>query len=110
MKKEVNQNTRAEGMHPGNDTDNSKKDGGKERMTSRQIVALVGVALLVLLYLAALVAAFFDNSASGRLFWACLFATIAVPLLIWIYTWIYGKLTGRRTPADFSEEASEKEE
>ena len=72
----------------------------KSRITSRQIVAMAGVILLVLLYAATLAAAIVDSSASGSLFRICLFATVAVPILIWVYTWMYGKLTGRKTMAD----------
>ncbi len=81
-------------------TENEKRTG----ITSRQIVAMAGVILLVLLYAATLVIAIVDGSSSGRLFWICLFATIAIPILIWVYTWMYGKLTGRKTMAnlDFS--------
>ena len=60
-----------------------------------------GVILLVLLYLVTLVVAFVDQSASGKLFALCLFATIAIPFLIWIYVWMYGKLTNKHTFADF---------
>ena len=72
----------------------------KRKITSKQVVAIIGIVLLVLLYLVTLLAAFFDSSASGRLFWMCLFSTIAIPLLIWIYTWMYGKLTGKHTLTD----------
>lgn len=73
----------------------------KKKMSSRQIVAIAGVVLLVLMYIVTLLAAVFDSSASGRLFWMCLFSTVAIPLLIWIYTWMYGKLTRKHTFADF---------
>ncbi len=81
---------------------NKKKKitGDKRKATSRQIVALVGVALLVALYLITLIVAIFDRDTSGRLFQACLVATIAIPLLIWIYIWMYGKLTQKHTMAD----------
>lgn len=78
-----------------------KQNTSSTKKTSRQIVAMAGVVLLVALYLVTLLAAFIDRTASGRLFWVCLFATIAIPLLIWVYTWMYGKLTGRSTIADF---------
>ncbi|MCH5343829.1 MAG: hypothetical protein J1E64_07300 [Acetatifactor sp.] len=71
-----------------------------KKITSKQVVALVGVILLVLLYLVTLIVAIVDTSSSGRLFAMCLFATIAFPLLIWIYTWLYGKLTGKRAIGD----------
>ena len=81
----------------------------KRRVTSKQVVAIIGIILLVLMYLVTLLVAIFDHSASGRLFWMCLFSTIAIPLLIWIYTWMYGKLTGKHTLTDSdSETDSEK--
>lgn len=78
----------------------SKPGKSSQKMTSKQLVALIGVALLVIMYISTLVVAIVDTSASGRWFWMCLFATVAIPLLIWIYTWMYGKLTGRHTFAD----------
>lgn len=80
---------------------NSSKapDQGKQ-MTSKQVVAIVSVLLLVLLYIVTLIVAIFDNSESGRWFMICTFATVAMPILLWIYTWMYGKLTGRHTIAD----------
>lgn len=79
----------------------SQKSPDKKKITSKQIVAMVGVILLVLMYLVTLVVAIVDSSASGKLFALCLYATIAIPILIWIYTWMYGKLTGKHTFADF---------
>lgn len=78
----------------------SDKKKNNRRMTSKQVVALVGVILLVAMYLITLIVAIFDQDSSGRLFQACLVATIAIPLLIWIYIWMYGKLTGKHTMAD----------
>lgn len=86
-------------------TENEKRTG----ITSRQIVAMAGVILLVLLYAATLVIAIVDGSSSGRLFWICLFATIAIPILIWVYTWMYGKLTGRKTMANLDFSAGKEE-
>ncbi len=84
-------------------TENEKAEGMEaesKRSASKRIVALCGVALLVLLYIATLLAAIFDTSASADLFRMSLFASFAIPLLVWIYTWMYGKLTGRKTIAD----------
>lgn len=71
-----------------------------KKITSKQIVALIGVILLVLLYLATLAASILDSSASAQWFRASLAATIALPLLIWIYSWMYGRLTDRPTIGD----------
>jgi amino acid permease len=66
----------------------------------QRIAALIGIILLVLLYLATLISAIFNFDGSGRLFQSCLFATIAVPILLWIYIWFFGKFTGKKTIAD----------
>lgn len=73
-----------------------------KKMTSKQIVAIIGVILLVLLYVVTLILAFVDPAVSGDLFMICLFSTIIVPVLIWIYTWMYGMLTGKSTMADLN--------
>ena len=65
----------------------------KKKMTSKQIVAIIGIVLLVLMYLITLIMAFVDSSASGHLFAMCLFASFAMPFLIWIYTWPSQKMT-----------------
>ena len=78
----------------------NKTPGSREKITSKQIVAIGGVVLLVLMYVVTLIVAIVDNSESGKWFMSCIFATMAIPLLIWIYTWMYGKLTGRHTIAD----------
>lgn len=75
----------------------TEKSGAKKRPTSRQAVATIAIVLLLLMYLFTLAAAVLDSSASGTWFRASLFATMALPLLIWIYTWIYGKITGKPT-------------
>ncbi|MCM1187025.1 MAG: hypothetical protein NC251_02045 [Lachnoclostridium sp.] len=71
------------------------------KVTSKQIVAMIGVLLLLALYITTLIVAFVDNSASGKLLSLCLYGTVTIPLIIWIYTWMYGKLTGKKTIADF---------
>lgn len=82
------------------DNNASNTSDKKNKITSRQVVALVGILLLALLYIAALIVAIFDSSESGRWFMICIFATVAVPILLWIYVWMYGKLTGKPTIAD----------
>lgn len=78
----------------------------KRKVTSKQVIALIGVALLLIMYIATLIVAVVDSSSSGKWFWMCLIATMAVPLLIWVYTWMYGKLTRKHTIADFDLNAS----
>lgn len=94
-------NTSGKGNVKKNTNDKIAASKGSKKITSRQVVALAGIVLLVLLYVVTLLAAIFDSSASGQLFQACLFATIAVPLLCWIYTWMYGIFAKKHTIADF---------
>lgn len=89
---------------------NTDKNKTNSKITSKQIVAWIGIILLLALYAITLIVAIFDTSSSGKLFGLCLFATVAIPLLIWIYTWMYGKLTGRHTIADFDISSNDKEE
>ena len=89
-------------MNKTNKTEDLKKETAKKKVTSKQIAAIAGIVLLVLLYVVTLFAAIFDSSATGSLFQVCLFATIAIPLLIWIYVWMYGKLTQKSTFADLN--------
>lgn len=72
-----------------------------QKMTSKQVVAIIGILLLVALYIITLIAAFIDQSASGKLFSLCLYGTVTIPLIIWVYTWMYGKLSGKKSIADF---------
>lgn len=78
-----------------------KKDSNTPKHSnSKRIVALTGVFLLVALYIVSFLVAIFNPGESGRLFGICLFSTMAVPILVWIYVWMYGKLTGKHTFAD----------
>ncbi len=78
----------------------SNQKTNKTKRNSKQIVALIGVILLALLYIVTLFAAIFNPDGAGKLFRGCLGATVVVPILIWGYIWMYGKLTNRHTMAD----------
>ena len=53
------------------------------------------------LYIVTLIVAIVDRGSSGKLFMACLIATVVVPLLLWIYIWMYGVMTNKHTIASF---------
>lgn len=72
----------------------------KKKKTVKQIVAMTAVVLLALLYVVTLVLAIFDPSQSGRWFLISLICTMLIPLLAWIFIWIYGETTGKKTIAD----------
>lgn len=61
----------------------------------KQISAIVAIIILVGLYIATFIFAIIDSPYSGRMFQACLFATISVPILLWIWIWLYGAITGK---------------
>ncbi len=86
---------------------NAVKSRGK--MTGKRIAALLCAILLVALYIVALLVAIFDRSSSGRWFFACMIATIFLPILTWIYIWMYGLLTQKHTIASFDVRESSKE-
>lgn len=55
----------------------------------QQILAILGVILLISLYAATLVFAIIDNPNSGNLFKASIYATIIVPVLLYTYIGVY---------------------
>lgn len=76
-------------------------DNKNAKMNARRIVALVGVILLAALYLITLVVAIVDKNSSGTWFMLCLIGTVTIPILIWVYTWMYGVLAQKHTIASF---------
>lgn len=81
-----------------NETNNPKK------RTPKQIAALICVILLAGVYLLTLIAACLDFPGADKLFAACLFATIGLPILLWVYIWLYGVIKERHK-ADLSQPA-----
>ena len=65
----------------------------KSKYTKTQrILAVVGIVLLVGLYVAALVCSFFTRTdAAKKLLMAALFATVAIPVIIWLFQFFIGK-------------------
>ena len=51
---------------------------------SKQILAIIGIVILVGLYIATFIAACLASPASSGMFMACIYATIVVPVLIWL--------------------------
>ena len=80
---------------------NKKAAKSRGKMTGKRIAALLCAILLVALYIVTLLVAIFDRSSSGRWFFACMIATLFLPILTWIYIWMYGLLTQKHTIASF---------
>ncbi len=93
----------------GNSASSKAGQSGPGKVTARQIAAMAGVILLFLLYGITLIAALADTTAAGSLFKLCLLATVVVPFMLWIYTWLYGRFTGRHTIADFDTGAANRD-
>ena len=64
----------------------------KKKKTAKQIAAIVCIVLLAALYLITLLSAIFAFPGWQRLFSGCLICTVAVPILLWIFIWLYGQL------------------
>lgn len=77
---------------------------------SKQIAAWVCIIIIVLLYAATFILSFLDFPGSGALFQSCLVATVGLPILLWIYIWLYGKIRDRHTIASLDILQTEKAE
>lgn len=77
-----------------------KNTDNKKKITSKQVVAMVGVILLILMYIITLVVAIVDTSSSGKYFALCLALTFVIPIIIFLYNWMYGRATGKKVPGD----------
>lgn len=71
----------------------------KTRRTPKQIAALICAILLAAMYLITLIVAIVNPDGSGKLFAGCLLMTIALPILLWIYIWLYGIYSRKHTMA-----------
>ena len=67
----------------------------KKKKTAKQIAAIVCIVLLAAL------SAIFAFPGWQRLFSGCLICTVAVPILLWIFIWLYGQFEQKHTIASF---------
>lgn len=66
------------------------------KRTAKQIAALIGVGLLVSLYILTFIFAIFDFEGSDVMFRACLLGSVVLPILIWVYIYLYDLLKKNR--------------
>ena len=71
----------------------------KDKM--KRIGALVGVILLAGSIVATLIMAILGYTFESTVFMGLVIADICLPILLWIYIWLFGKLTGKHTMASF---------
>ena len=71
----------------------------KDKM--KRIGALVGVILLAGSIIATLVLAILGYTFESSIFMGFVIVDICLPILLWVYIWLFGKLTGKHTMASF---------
>lgn len=71
----------------------------KEKL--KRIGALVGVILLAGTIIATLIMAILGYTFESKIFMGLVIADVCLPILLWIYIWLFGKLTGTHTMASF---------
>lgn len=65
----------------------------------KQLLALIGVVILIGLYVSTLICALCSSGNFMNLLMASIYATVIIPVLIWAYTLIY-RLTHRADDTD----------
>ncbi len=71
-----------------------EKDTGRNKL--KRILAVTGVTILILMYLLLLVFAIIDVAGWQRYFFACMGATIIIPVILWINLFLYDRMMDRR--------------
>lgn len=66
----------------------------------KQIGAIIAIILLAGLYIATLVFALINSPFAQKMFQTCLFATIAVPILLWLFLWVFQKTGALKEESD----------
>ena len=56
---------------------------------TKRIMAIIGIIILVGLYITTLLLAIFGNEHTNSWFMACIAATVIVPIMMWVYSWLY---------------------
>lgn len=69
----------------------------------RQILAIIGIILLIALYVSAMVLAFMEGERAQAMMRVAIFCTFVVPIMLWVYTFIF-KLVKDRKNEDKSDE------
>ena len=67
----------------------------------KRVGALVGVILLAGSIIATLIMAILGYTFESAIFMGLVVADICLPVLLWVYIWLFGKLTGKHTMASF---------
>ena len=71
----------------------------KNRKNPKQIAAIIGIALLILLYVGLLIQALTFGPDAGQIFMSALTGTVTIPIVVWLFIWVYGVYARRHTIA-----------
>lgn len=71
------------------------------KKSPKQIAAIIALIAIVALIIAYFISAFTATPESGNTFFAFFFAIIAVPILLWLFLFCYGRLTQKHTIAEY---------
>lgn len=63
----------------------------------KRILALLAVVLIALLYLVTFVLSFFRSEQAGELMMIALVGTVVIPVLLYIYLWLFRLFKGDET-------------
>ncbi len=63
----------------------------------KRILAILAILLLLALYVTTLVAALIGSDAAINLFRSCVYGTISIPILLWIFISIFKRLSPENT-------------
>ena len=77
------------------------------KKSPKQIAAIIALIAIVALIIAYFVSAFTATPESGNTFFALFFAIIAIPILLWLFLFCYGRLTQKHTMAELFPEDEE---
>ena len=69
------------------------------KIKPKQIAAWICIIALLALSVATFIIGLSDFPGSDALFFACLTAMVFLPILLWIYIWLYGKIRDKHTIA-----------
>jgi len=63
---------------------------------TKRILALIGVALLVVLYVATFILSLLDSANAMNLFKAAFYSTIIIPILLYAYVLVYKRIKNNK--------------
>lgn len=82
----------------------------KAKKKIRQIAALAAVCLILVLYIITLVLAIMNNSYTEKFFYASLFSTVFIPVMLYLISWMGNVLKSYNPNNPPASDSKEKED